>query len=56
MKIRLPLYSNNDSCCYYGTQIVCFSVLLLLLLCGNLAADIPELLSGTEGTYDSPRD
>ncbi len=47
MKTRFLLYSNKDSCCY-GAQIACFSVLLLLLFCGNPDADIPELLPGTE--------
>ena len=54
MRIRLPLYSNSDSCCYYGTRIVCFSALLLLLFCSDLAADIPELLPGTEGRITAP--
>ncbi|MDE0423486.1 MAG: hypothetical protein OXN25_01320 [Candidatus Poribacteria bacterium] len=54
MKIRLPLYSNSDSCCYYGTRMVCFSALLLFLLCSDLAADIPELLPGTEVRITAP--
>ena len=45
MKIRLPLYSNSDSCC---SRIACFSALLLLLFCSDLAADMPELFPGTE--------
>lgn len=48
MRIRLSFYSNSNSCCYYGTRIAGFSALLLLLFCGDLAADIPELLPGTE--------
>lgn len=54
MRIRLPLYSNSDSCCYYGTWIACFSALLLLLFCGDLAADIPKLLPGTEVRMTAP--
>ena len=54
MRIRRPLYSNKDSCCYYGTWSAGFSTLLLLLFCGNLAADIPELLPGTEVRMTAP--
>ena len=47
MKTRFLLYSNSDLCCY-GARIACFSALLLLLFCVDSAADMPELLPGTE--------
>ena len=53
MNIPLFLYSNNDSCC--GARTVCFGTLVLLLLRGTLAADMPEMLPGTEVRITAPK-
>lgn len=53
MKTPLFLFSNNNACC--AAKTVCFSILVLLLLCGTLAADIPELLPGTEVRITTPK-
>lgn len=55
MKIRLPLYSNSHSCCCYGMWIACFSLFLLFLFCGDLAANTPKLLPGTEVRMTAPQ-
>ena len=53
MKTRLFLYSNNNSCCVARTA--CFSTLVLFLLCGTLAADVPEMLPGREVRITAPK-
>ncbi len=53
MKTHLFLYSNNNPCC--NVKTVCFSTLLLLLLCGTLSADMPEMLPGREVRITAPK-
>jgi predicted esterase len=53
MKTHLFRYSNNNSCC--AARTVCFSALLLLLVCGALAADVPEMLPGREVRFTAPK-
>ena len=47
------LYSNSNSCC--SVRTICFSVLLLLLFCGTLAANMPEMSAGTEVRITAPQ-
>ena len=53
MNTHFFFYSNNDSC--YGARTVCFSIFVMLLLCGTLAADMPEMSSGTEVRITAPQ-
>lgn len=53
MKVHLFLYSNNNSSCVART--VFFTTLVLFLLCGTLAADIPDLLPGREVRITAPK-
>ena len=53
MNTHLFLYFTNDSPC--GAKTVCFSTLVLLLLCGTLAADMPEMSPGTEVRITVPQ-
>lgn len=54
MKTHLFPLSNSESCCD-GVRVVCFSALLLLLFCGAIAADIPDLLPGKEVRITAPK-
>ena len=53
MKIHLFPYSNNNP----GSNVktACFITLVLLLLCGTLAADVPEMLPGREVEITAPK-
>lgn len=53
MKTRFFPYSNNNPCC--NVKPACFSTLVLLLLCGTLAADMPEMLPGREVRITAPK-
>ena len=53
MKTYLFLYFNNNLCCVARTA--CFSILVLLLFCGTLAADVPEMLPGREVEITAPK-
>lgn len=53
MNTHLFLYLTNDSPC--GARTICLSTLVLLLLCGTLAADMPEMSPGTEVSITAPQ-
>ena len=53
MKTHLFLHSNINSSC--AGRTACFSALLLLLLCGTLTADVPEMLPGREVRITAPK-
>ena len=53
MKTPFFPYSSNNPCCNVRTTY--FSTLVLLLFCGTLAADMPEMLPGREVRITAPK-